>query len=85
MKHEFVTCDKVGCKKRIDDGEQYWSVVCVPNTRVSVLNQPLSLAGQAVAQHTTLHLCPFCYEDVCAFIYNKEGEVKDEKRSKERA
>lgn len=61
MKYDCVACDKVGCGKKIEGDDIYWIVVCHPHGD----------RKQIVAQDK-LDLCDSCYEDVCAFIYNKE-------------
>ena len=71
MKHEFITCDKAGCGKTLQPDAMVWDISC---RGVRVGDDLRCFKIQA------LHLCPTCYEDVCAFIYNK-GEVKDDKHA----
>ena len=73
MKHEFVTCDKVGCEKRIEKGETYWGISCNKLEPDSI--HALAGAMGIKPASKNLHLCLSCYEDVCAFI-NDKGEVK---------
>ena len=75
MKHDYITCDKVGCGKRIDDG-RYWSILCTPHIPLKDLN--------TLVPKSTLDLCDSCYEDVCLFINNKENEVKDDQPTTDR-
>lgn len=72
MKHEFITCDKVGCGKELNIDDEYWQIVC----------HPQFVRDENIIR--TLDFCPACYEDVCLFINNKENEVTDGQQTRTR-